>query len=521
MKKHTILIGMSLITLFVLSAVSPAVHSGSRQKKKNTKKNTQHQKVLSSSRSAKKVLTTSKKQQVIKQASKQLSGDGKSSVVKIVAQSDIRSGVRYTHMIIRGAEKKHHSVHMMTIDKSVSGNAIVIMKGKDRYNQLERLADMVPRVDSVEQSSEILGAVNANFWRAYLNNPIGPTVINGHVVELPSYKLWSSIFFDKHDKPTIDRFILTGTVRYPPQRVFAISAVNNRQSLPGVVLYNHFYGHTVPMNVFPSAEEIEHELMANRPTDDDSTEHIIQRADIEKMLYERKQSASIEYGLPKAQVILLDSPAVNKEVRAVVVQLRGDSISIPTFGAVISFGSDIPPEKIPARGDTVTIGFFTNIHRETPLYNSVSGTPRLVRNGIAQHEALIEGSKSSRFIKQGLPRTAIGYSADGMRLFLVSVEAKNSALKTHGATLNDMAILMQTIGAYQAMNLDGGGSAAMIIRQFQNIQQTADQQQVASRDTTENRENPQQIIVKNVVRVGSGVSQRRIAVGIGVRVPAR
>ncbi len=442
-------------------------------------------------------------------ASKKISSKA-GSVVKVLSEQNLRPGIRYSHTIMRGADKNNHSVHIVSVQRSIEGNGIIVMKGKERYNQLERLVDMVPRWDSMmvqAHSSEVLAAVNANFWRAYLNNPIGPTIINGQVVEMPSYKLWSSMLFDQFGKPYFDRFIVSGEVRYPPQRIFAIESVNNRQSLPGIVLYNTFYGTTVPMNVFPTAEEIEHELKINRTWDEDSTEAEIKRADIEKVLFERKQSASIEYGLPKVQVEFLGTPMVNREVRAVVRQLRGHSISIPAHGVVLSFGSNIPPEKIPARGDTIVLGFFTNVHRDVPMMNSISGTPLIERDCVAEHEAYIEGSKSKRFIKHGLPRTAIGFSADGSTLYLVGVDGKNNTQKTHGATLQDMAILMKSLGAYQAMNLDGGGSSAMVVRRVQ--------EKITDRNTTQS--DTALSAHRNVVRIGSGVSQRRIAVGIGVR----
>lgn len=519
--KHIAIATLSCIVLFGATEglAKPKKKTGAQTKSATASAT----KSKSSASTAKSKKSTSTKASQSK--SEKLSGKA-GTIARTIQDRLLHEGVQYRHVVMHGAEKKLHSVHIVTVQTSVEGNRLVVMKGKDRYNQLERLADMVPRIDSAvlqPHASTLLAAVNANFWRAYLNNPIGPTIINGQVVELPSYKLWSSMFFDQTGKPYLDRFIVSGVVRYPPQRVFAIESVNNRQSLPGVVLYNSFYGTTVPMNVFPTTEEIERELHANRPTDEDSTEHEIKRSDIEKMIFDRKQSASIEYGLPKVQIEFLDVPMVNREARAVVRQLRGDSISVPHNGAVISFGSNVPPEKIPARGDTIMLGFFTNKYRDIPMLNSISGTPRLVRDGNAEHEAYIEGSKSKRFIKQGLPRTAIGYSADGATMFLMGVDGVNTTLKTHGATLTDMAVLMKSIGAFQAMNLDGGGSSAMMVRNEKEDSKKEDSVEshttsgqmtlTTESDSTRTKKDTH----RNVVRIGGGASQRRIAVGIGVR----
>lgn len=59
------------------------------------------------------------------------------------------------------------------------------------------------------------------------------------------------------------------------------------------------------------------------------------------------------------------------------------------------------------------------------------------------------------------PRTAVGLSADGKTLIMVAVEGRSSASK--GASLPELADIMLSLGADRAMNLDGGGSTAMVV----------------------------------------------------------
>jgi hypothetical protein len=61
------------------------------------------------------------------------------------------------------------------------------------------------------------------------------------------------------------------------------------------------------------------------------------------------------------------------------------------------------------------------------------------------------------------PRTAAGVSRDGRRLWLVTVDGRQPE---HGAgmSLLELATLMRSLGAVQAINLDGGGSTAMVTR---------------------------------------------------------
>ena len=54
------------------------------------------------------------------------------------------------------------------------------------------------------------------------------------------------------------------------------------------------------------------------------------------------------------------------------------------------------------------------------------------------------------------PRTAIGYASATGKMFLVTV--------TSGVTLTQMARIMKGLGCDYAMNLDGGGSTQMYVK---------------------------------------------------------
>lgn len=64
------------------------------------------------------------------------------------------------------------------------------------------------------------------------------------------------------------------------------------------------------------------------------------------------------------------------------------------------------------------------------------------------------------------PRTALGMSRDGRQLWLVTVDGRQPQHST-GMSLLELGELMRSLGAVQAINLDGGGSTAMVIRNRQ------------------------------------------------------
>ncbi|MBA9006197.1 phosphodiester glycosidase family protein [Thermomonospora cellulosilytica] len=60
------------------------------------------------------------------------------------------------------------------------------------------------------------------------------------------------------------------------------------------------------------------------------------------------------------------------------------------------------------------------------------------------------------------PRTAVGFSADGRRMFLMTVDGRQA--DSRGVTLAEMAALVKEAGAHNALNLDGGGSSTLLAR---------------------------------------------------------
>jgi exopolysaccharide biosynthesis protein len=106
-----------------------------------------------------------------------------------------------------------------------------------------------------------------------------------------------------------------------------------------------------------------------------------------------------------------------------------------------------------------------------PLSSGVSiasGAPLLIQNGRVSIDADREGvldpadpSFGYAWAEEPQPRTAAGIERDG-RLLLVTIDGRQPGVSA-GVTLSQEASLMLSLGAVQAMNLDGGGSTAMAI----------------------------------------------------------
>ncbi len=98
----------------------------------------------------------------------------------------------------------------------------------------------------------------------------------------------------------------------------------------------------------------------------------------------------------------------------------------------------------------------------------VSAAPMLVRDGRVSVDAATEGTVDPADLSFGYawansrqPRTMAGIDARG-RLLLVTVDGRATG-GSEGFTLEEAADFMRSLGAVQALNLDGGGSTAMAV----------------------------------------------------------
>jgi exopolysaccharide biosynthesis protein len=92
------------------------------------------------------------------------------------------------------------------------------------------------------------------------------------------------------------------------------------------------------------------------------------------------------------------------------------------------------------------------------MTGAVSGWPMVV-DGCAPVAAL---PGSAHFTLAPHPRTAVGLSRDRRRLLLVVADGRREGVP--GLTLPELAALLVEAGACTAVNLDGGGSSALWLR---------------------------------------------------------
>ena len=165
--------------------------------------------------------------------------------------------------------------------------------------------------------------------------------------------------------------------------------------------------------------------------------------------------------------------ALDAVVRDGVVESvrSGGGSAVPPDAAVLTAtGSARPPLREAGIGAPVDLDPGLSMRSVlVPLGDIVSGGPRLLAGGRVRVRSSAEGFNPlsapwfhGSFVASRQPRTMAGVRRDGS-LLLVTVDGRRPGWSA-GVTLQEGARVMRSLGARDALNLDGGGSTAMAVR---------------------------------------------------------
>jgi Phosphodiester glycosidase len=156
----------------------------------------------------------------------------------------------------------------------------------------------------------------------------------------------------------------------------------------------------------------------------------------------------------------------------VVAALRsgGGSAVSPDAAVLTATGAARGPLREAGIGATVEVDQGIRMRSSAiPLGDMVSGGPRLLAGGRVRVRSSAEGFNPlsapwfhGSFVASRHPRTMAGVRRDGS-LLLVTVDGRRPGWSA-GVTLREGARVMRSLGARDALNLDGGGSTAMAVR---------------------------------------------------------
>lgn len=161
--------------------------------------------------------------------------------------------------------------------------------------------------------------------------------------------------------------------------------------------------------------------------------------------------------------------------RALTVNSSSRTAEVTVVDGRTTGPAHTPGKGRPAEGATALVGAGSGADALTALptgapvswaYHPRTGSGDLPREAIGANEYLVTDGKPVDHTGEGndatAPRTAVGFSRDGREMHVVTVDGRQA--DSGGVTLTELGLMLQKSGAYNAVNLDGGGSSTLLAR---------------------------------------------------------
>jgi hypothetical protein len=305
------------------------------------------------------------------------------------------------------------SVHLVELDPRACGAEWRAAKAMDRVVGRETTSSIVQRVGTAE-GRPVLAAVNADFFLFDPPGvPVGPHVQAGRVF---SSAMERSVFgITAAGEPRFGRTAIRGRFGAPAAGEHPIHHVNRPPPAQGITLYDGAIGVTTPVDT--GVVEL----------------RVAPVPGLGWRLGERGRG------------VVLDVDTLPRGVPP------GDGVVLAARGAAAGTLRALQP------GDSVTWALASSDGEE---YRELVGAfPHLLRGG--EYVAEVPETLRERFGAARHPRTAVARRPDGTLLLLL-VDGRQPETSV-GMSLLELADLLLALGATDAVNLDGGGSSAMIV----------------------------------------------------------
>lgn len=339
-----------------------------------------------------------------------------SANAKEVLREEFSPGAtRVTHDVTY--QNKNVRVEVLELDLNNPYLDLKVVAGDGKYTQRATVSSMAKRTDA-----EAL--VNADFFNTLLQGaPDNASIIEGRLVSSPSvYTDRHTLSITQDNKAVIDTTYFEGKVTAKNNVSYPIDGLNRSYYwYDGTGEYSHENKIQVYNDFWASASRGEKK----------NSEVLVNANGIVEAISEGK---NFDYPVPEGKQIL---------------QVDGQALTFIKNNVKV--------------GDKINVDY-----KITPNYNykfMVGGHALLVDNGKA-----VKYTKDINVLGGRRARTAVGISADGKKIFLAAAEGRTS--RSAGLTLGELSDFMISIGANKAMNLDGGGSTAMVLKELGNADRT-------------------------------------------------
>lgn len=290
-------------------------------------------------------------------------------------------------------------ISLLEIDPKTSGLEIMPVLASGRMGSKTNVANMV-------SNHQAVAGINGSFFKPDVGIPLGILMINQELISGPIYDR-VALGITANNDLVMDRVHLGGEIVLPSGHRVLLHNVNQPRVNPTTnVIYSSRWGQHAP----------------------------------------KVPSNGVQVLLRNGHVAAISTTA---------------PLDIPRDGIVVS-GSYTPEmSELASLGanQSVQMNVYT-LPDWSGMRHAIGGGPWLVKEG----QSFVD-LKSQHFGTSGLghrePRSAVGITQDG-KMLLVAVDGRRPGASV-GMTLYELSHLMRSLGAVQAMNLDGGSSTQMAV----------------------------------------------------------
>lgn len=340
-----------------------------------------------------------------------------------IAAKDISAALRYVKLI-RGTEQGQVIINGLIADQHTLNVYPYIAQKKDEapglfdiigsvftfWSKEEQTKRRRDKVSSMVRDTEALAGVNGAFF-GIDGEPLGVLMING---ELISYSIndRTALIIDRNNRCLIDNVSLSGESSIEGVTI-QLSGINKKRESGEAIVFTPRFG---------------------SQTDEDSPG------------FELSVSGDEVRDIRRAHAWIPNEGYV----------LSLDASYYDVLGSKVKVGTRIRTalKLIPLSG-------IPNLE----IKHVIGGGPRLLKSGQVYISRNSEQFKSD-IAKSRAARTAVGINKEGNLVFATVDKCLPAAGRagSAGATLEELALIMKDLGCVDAMNLDGGSSSTMVLK---------------------------------------------------------
>jgi exopolysaccharide biosynthesis protein len=306
--------------------------------------------------------------------------------------------------ILRFTHKGWLNINVLRIDTDDNYTSLEVLTSKNGISNRDSLTNLA---SESENAHKVVGAINGDFYDTRAFATIGPVVKDGELItSSKSHPDFATFNIDDKNKPFID-YWQEGSIRLingKNSSVLNIAYKNKPYINTGGILLDSNWG----------------ELSFGNEMHDDIVEMVI----------------------------------VDNRVQEIRDNL--EAIEIPDNGFIIAATGEVKAHILNnfSQNDRVLLNMTGKPNFEE-LSLAMGGGSIILKDGIIPDDFSLK-------ISGNHPRTGLGISKDKDEIIMVTIDGRTSSYT--GTTQRELAEILIELGAYDGINLDGGGSTEMVVK---------------------------------------------------------